>query len=235
MISIICLTSANLANSQETGEFVMKATPAEVLGEDAGTYSKYIGENEVISWEVYVPENYDPSKPAGIMVFAGAPQIVREPSGWLSVMKDKNLIWVAARHSGNGSSIYQKELLAMMSVPLIEKEYTIDKSRIYITGEGRTAGRAVMDYPLMFKGAIFMGKKIWENNADEKVSAIKNNRFVFVTREMSAIPKGNRYAYNKFKNADVTNIKMVLIRGAHRYNRPKFAQSIDYLDDVSNN
>ena len=230
VIAVLCLTSVNLAHSQETGEFVLNATPGEVLGSDAGSYSKYIGENEMISWEVYVPENYDPFRPAGVMVFAGAPRNVRAPSGWLSVMKDKNLIWVAARHSGNGASIFQKELLSMMSVPLIEKDYAIDKSRIYITGEGRTAGRAVMNYPQLFKGAIFMGKQIWENNAEEKVSAIKDNRFVFVTRETSAIPKGNRYAYNKFKNAGVANIEMVIIKGTHRFNRPKFSKSIDYLD-----
>lgn len=229
-ISLLFFTSISFAQSQETGEFVLKATTAEVLGNDAAKYENYISQNDALSWEVYVPENYDASKPAGIMVFAGAPRDVRAPNGWMSVMKDKNLIWVAARKSGNGSSVHQRELLAMMSIPLIEENYAVDKSRIYVTGEGRTAGRVVMDYPEMFKGAVFMGSRIWEDDAQEKVKNIKDNRFVFVTREKSAFPKGTRYAYNKYKTAGVANSKIVLIQGKHRYNRPKFAKSIDYLD-----
>lgn len=229
-ISILLLTSASFAQSPKTGEFILEATPAEVLGNQAATYEKFIGQNDVISWEIYVPDSYDASKPAGIMVFAGAPRPVRAPNGWLSVMDDKNLIWVAARKSDNGSSIHQRELLAMMSIPLVEKDYAIDKDRIYITGEGRTAGRVVMNYPDMFKGAVFMGNRIWEDNAQEKAKNITENRFVFVTRETSAFPKGTRYAYNKYKKAGVANSKIMLIQGKHRYNRPKFAESIDYLD-----
>ena len=230
IISILFLTSASFAQSPKTGEFIIDATPAEVLGNEAAAYENYISQNETLSWEVYVPEDYDATKPAGIMVFAGAPRDVRAPGGWMSVMDDKNLIWVAARKSDNGSSVHQRELLAMMSIPLVEKDYAIDKDRIYITGEGRTAGRAVINYPEMFKGAVFMGNRIWEDNAQEKAKNIKDNRFVFVTRETSAFPRGTRYAYNKFKKAGVTNSKIELIQGKHRYNRPKFAKSIDYLD-----
>ncbi|MBL4601327.1 MAG: hypothetical protein JKY84_01135 [Emcibacteraceae bacterium] len=229
-LSLLLFTSASFAQTLKTGEFVIEASPTEILGSDAVKYSSNIGVDDIISWEVYVPENYDPNKPAGIMVFAGSPQNVRAPFGWLSVMKDKNLIWVAARKSGNASSIHQKKLLAMMSVPIIEEKYNIDKNRIYITGEGRTAGRAVLDYPQMFTGAIFMGDRVWEDNADDKVKAITNNRYVFVTREKTAFPKGTRYAYNKFRKSGVTNSKIVLIQGRHRYNRPKFSKSIDYLD-----
>ncbi len=229
LVFAFCL-SFTLSHAQRTGEFVLTSTPGQVLGSGASEFSANIGEGEEIEWEVYVPEDYDANNPAGIMVYAGAPTIVREPTGWLSVMKDKNLIWVAARKSGNGASIHQKKLLAMMSVPLISKDYNIDESRIYITGEGRTAARVALDYPEMFDGAILIGKRLWEDDAENKVQNVLSNRFVFVTREASAVPKGNRYAYNKFRNAGVENTKMVEIRGNQRYNRPKFAQSIDYLD-----
>lgn len=232
-LSIICLWSVS-AYTQETGEFLIRTTPAEILGSKAGNYNSYIGEDEELTWEIYVPENYNASKPAGIMVFAGAPTIVREPSGWLSVLKDKNIIWVAARRSGNAASIYQKELLAMLSVPLIQSRYSIDEDRIYITGEGRTAARAALDYPQIFSGAIFMGDRLWEDNAETKISNVRDHRYVFVTRELSAFPKGNRYAYNKFRNAGVSASKIVHIKGHHRYNRPKFAESIDYLDVNTN-
>lgn len=230
IIAILASINITTAQSQETGEFIIKATPAEVLGADASSFQANIGSNEIISWEVYVPENYNASNPPGIMVYAGAPLDVRAPSSWMSVMKDKNLIWVAARKSANGSSIHQKKLLAMMSVPLIEKRYQINKERIYITGEGRTASRTALEYADMFDGAIFMGNNLWEDNADSKIKNALNNHYVFVSRESSAIPKGSKYAYNKFKKAGVTNIDFLYINGKQRFNRPKFAKSIDYLD-----
>lgn len=219
-----------LANSQEIGEFTKDATLIEVLGDMASDYTQFIDDDEILSWEIYVPENYDASKPAGIMVFAGSPNFVRPPVGWLSVMKDKNLIWVASRRSDNASSIFQKTLLAMMSVPLIENDYNIDRSRIYVTGEGRTASRAALDYPETFTGAIFMGSRLWEDNAEEKVKKALNNGFVFVTRELNAFPRGTRYAYRKFRSSGVEKLKLFFVQGRRRYNRLRFAESIDFLD-----
>ena len=226
----IALYYAPLAVSQETGEYVLDATPASVLGINAGQYSQFIDQDEILSWEIYVPENYNPSIPAGVMVYAGSPNNVQPPAGWLSVMKDKNLIWVASRNSKNGSSIFQKQLMAMMSVPLIEKDYNIDRSRIYITGEGRTASRTALEFPEMFKGAIFMGSRLWEDNADEKIKNALNNKYVFVTREKTAFPRGTRFAYYKFKSAGVNNLKLYFIQGTRRYNRPSLVESIDFLD-----
>jgi predicted peptidase len=231
IITLLATVSIASAQSQKTGEFILKATPAEVLGVDANNFQSNIRSDENISWEVYVPENYDPSNPSGVMVYAGAPNDVRAPAGWMSVMRDKNLIWVAARKSGNGASIHQKKLLAMMSIPMIEKHYQINKDRIYITGDGRTASRTALQYPNMFDGAILMGKNLWEDDAESKVKNALNNRYVFVSSESSAIAKGSRYAYNKFKKAGVENIDFLHIKGKHRYNRPKFAKSIDYLDE----
>ncbi|MDG1707311.1 MAG: hypothetical protein P8H03_01045 [Emcibacteraceae bacterium] len=231
LITLLATVSIANAQSQKTGEFILKATPTEVLGAEANNFQENIGIDESITWEVYVPDNYNAQNPSGVMVYAGAPNIVRAPAGWMSVMKDKNLIWIAARKSGNGASIHQKELLAMMSVPMIEQHYQINKDRIYITGDGRTASRTALQYPDMFDGGILMGKNLWEDDAENKVQGALNNRYVFVSRESSPIAKGSRYAYNKFKKAGVENIDFIHIKGKQRYSRPKFAKSIDYLDE----
>ncbi|MEZ5758961.1 MAG: hypothetical protein R3D86_12140 [Emcibacteraceae bacterium] len=225
------LTCACFAQGPKIGEFIMEATPADILNSDASKNEKYIGQDEKISWEIYVPENYDPANPPGIMVFAGAPRDVRPPNGWLATMRDKNLIWVAARNSNNGASIYQKEYLAMMSVPLITKDYQINQDRIYITGQARAAARAILNHPDIFDGAIFTGSRVWENNAEEKLKDITTQRFVFVTREKTNLPQGNRYAYYKFKNAGISNTELVYVPDTHRYTRTKFSRSIEYLDN----
>lgn len=224
------ILTATIANAQQTGMYFKSATLKEILGNEANKFHQYIGEDEFLTWDIYVPEDYDASKPAGVMVYAGSPNFIRPPGGWLSVIKDKNLIWVSSRRSGNASSIFQKTLLAMASVPLIEKEYNIDSSRIYITGEGRTASRAALNYPGMFTGAILMGNRIWEDNAEEKIKNSMKNSFVFVTRERNAFPRGAREAYYKFKSAGIEKLKLFFIQGIHRYDRPRFAESIDFLD-----
>ena len=77
----------SIANSQELGEFSKDVTLKGVLGYMASNYSQFIDEDEALSWDIYVPENYDASKPAGVMVYAGSPNFIRPPSGWLSVAK----------------------------------------------------------------------------------------------------------------------------------------------------
>lgn len=222
---------AVFAHAQDRGEFNINATPFEVLGTDASKYNNYIESNTNITWEIYVPENYDPSIPAGVLVFAGAPTDVRPPVNWFSVLKDKNIIWVAARASRRAASIHQRTLLAMMSVPLIEQRYAIDKNRVYITGEARSTSRAALDYPEIFKGAIFMGLRLWEDNAEEKIKDALNNKYIFVSRDASpSTPRSTRTAYNKFKKAGAKNIEFMHIRGQQRYNRQRFARSIDFLD-----
>ncbi|MBT5186366.1 MAG: hypothetical protein HOH19_06545 [Kordiimonadaceae bacterium] len=222
---------ANAQGTNTTGEFTISSTPSAVLGANSSNYNSVIDQNANITWEVFVPKTYNPSEPAGIMVFAGAPQQVRPPMGWLSVMEDSNLIWVAARKSDNGASIHQRELLAMMSVPLIEERYNINKDRIYITGEGRISGMAAMDYPEIFKGAIYLGQKVWSDDAADKIAKLINNRYVFVTNRNHMPPRSVRYAHSKYEDAGVKNTKLLHIKTGLRFSRPKLAESIAYLDN----
>lgn len=233
--TLIFLVTFSLSYAQsivKTGEMIISTSTGELLGADASSYNSIIPQSDQLEWEVYVPENYNPENPPGIMVYAGSPQDVRPPGSWMSVMEDKNLIWVAARKSGNGSSFMQKELVALLSVPLIEKDYKIDADRVYITGEGRIASVVTMDNPDIFKGAILSGTSIWSKNPESKINAILDKRFVFVTSQQggAGAVRTTRHSYYKFKDAGVKNLKLITVYGRHRYDRRKFSQSIDYLD-----
>ena len=53
-----------------TGEFSASFTIPELLGEtSARRYESIIASDEAVEWEIYVPENYDPENPAGILVY----------------------------------------------------------------------------------------------------------------------------------------------------------------------
>lgn len=248
---IILFSSISYAQEFRTGEFKLKASPKEVLGEGAIKYNKYFDLESLVTWEIYVSENYNVNKPAGVMIAAGAPRNVIMPNGWRSVFEDKNLIWIAALNTNNASTVDQKVILAMMSLPVIEKKYNIDKNRIFLTGEGRTAARTFFDYPEMFDGAIFMGGMTWDDNADDKIKYLLDKRFFFGVgysrnftspRTAAKQPQGfsnivfhgynvntsNVEWYRKFKKAGVKNaIRMIKTRSLRRAN---FAKAIDYLD-----
>lgn len=251
MLTVIFGSSVSFAQEFRTGEFKLKATPFEVLGNEAEKYYKYIDRDNLVTWEVYVPENYNRDKPAGVMVAAGAPRNVIVPTGWRSVFKDKNLIWIVAINTNNVNTVNQKAILAMMAVPIIEKKYNIDKKRIFLTGEGRTAARTFFDYPEMFNGAIFIGGMDWDDNADETVKKVVNKRIFFASssysrnftsrrstaKELSgfsnnaigySVNTSNEEWYRKFKEEGVKNtIRLISRRGLSRAN---FAKAIDYLD-----
>ena len=235
LATLLFLVTFSLSYAQSTvrtGEMIISASPGEIMEADAMSFNSIIGKDAIIEWEVYVPEDYDPTNPPGIMVFAGAPQNERAPFGWMSVMKDKNLIWVAARKSGNAATFVQKELLALMSVPLIEKKYKIDAKRVYISGVGRVSSVVTMDNPDIFNGAIFTDGDLWSKNPEYKINSILNKRFVFITGHQggAANVHSTRYSYNKFKDAGLKNLKLITISPIMRYDRRRFLEAIDYLD-----
>ncbi len=57
-----------------------------------------------------------------------------------------------------------------------------------------------------------MGKRLWEDNAREKIKRSMDNGFVFVTRERNAFPQGTREAYYRFKSAGVDKLQFFLFK-----------------------
>lgn len=84
MLGLVCLlyagTSPGSDSSAEaavrTGEFELVLTLTEAAGTAlAEVASSVILPDEKISWEVYVPDNYHPDKPAGLLVYISPPAI----------------------------------------------------------------------------------------------------------------------------------------------------------------
>ena len=83
-----------LATAQtQTGEYNITSNIHEILGDEIATsYTNVIEEDEEITWEIYVPENYDPNDPPGVMVYISPQNQIKTPSGWMSIMEESNLI-----------------------------------------------------------------------------------------------------------------------------------------------
>ena len=112
------------------------------------------------SYEVAVPEDYSAEKPAGLLVWISPMDLGRVPEAWPEVFAKRNLIVIGANNSGNDRGPYFRMALALDAVHNMQKRYTLDPKRIYITGfsgGGRASSRVGILYPDVFRGGLYQG------------------------------------------------------------------------------
>jgi len=224
--------------SIQTGSFSISHTSVEILGQEMATsYNDMLDQNEQVSYEIYVPTNYDPNKPSGIMVYISPQDSIKTPNGWMDIMEQNNLIWIAATQSGNKVMAGKRVLMAVMALPLLQKNYAINGNRIYVSGlsgGGRVASIVAMQYPNMFKGGIYnCGSNFWGDQTPLQIDLIKQNRFVFITGSEDFNLEDTKSVRRKYRKAGVENTKLMVIQrmGHQNPNRRKFMQAIEYLDE----
>lgn len=220
-----------------TGQFNVTSTIVEVAGESTARIVESIIEpDEPINWVLYVPDSYDPEKPAGLMVFISPSNSGEIPGRWKSVLEEHNLIWISARSSGNRTVVARRALYAVLAPNIAKKHYAIDDSRIFISGfsgGSRVAGMVAADYPHMFKGAIYMGGiNMLEDHPPRKYLLFRDNRFVFMSGLTDHARDSTRRAHRQYLETGVLNCELIEIAGAgHERPEPRFLESaIVFLD-----
>ena len=119
----------------QTGEFNASFTITELLGSrSAELYERIIPSDEAIEWEIYVPDNYDPERPAGVLIYISPKPKGNIPKQWKSLLGEYNLIWIGANKSGNRVLVSRRIAYAVTAPAVIDKYYQIDSDRIYLTG-----------------------------------------------------------------------------------------------------
>ncbi|HYM86701.1 MAG TPA: PHB depolymerase family esterase, partial [Pseudoxanthomonas sp.] len=111
-------------------------------------------------FELYVPEP-DARGKFGLMVFVWPADDIQVPADWWKVLRDRNMIYVASRRSGNTENIFDRRVpLALHGYEHVRLKYDIDPERVYIggfSGGSRTAQRVAMAYPDVFRGVFMTG------------------------------------------------------------------------------
>lgn len=222
----------------QSREFQIQASAIELLGETAAQrYAPIMPVDDPIEWEVYVPATYDPARPAGLLVYISPQASGRIRAQWKSLMADANLVWVAANQSGNRVSPRRRIAYALLAVAMIAREYKVAQERIYVSGfsgGGRIASMVATKFPGLFKGAIYnCGVNFWEESTPESLELIKNNRFVFITGSKDFNLRDTRRVFKKYENADVQQIKLMVIplMGHSNPGKSDYAQAITFLDE----
>jgi len=171
------------------------------------------------SFEVFVPDTYDPEKPSGLLVWispANSGGLARP--GNLDVLSEENLIWIGANNSGNDRWHWYRTGLALDAAYNMQKLYNIDPERIYIagySGGGRVASSLAFLYPEVFQGgAYFFGCNYFRKvNVPEKPGAYWRAGF-------PPPPDGDLPQLKK-------DHRFVLITGEHDFNRDETAAYFD--------
>ena len=223
--------------SVQTGQFQISNTMLQILGAStARNARKVILPDESLTWEIYVPDDYRPDNPPGLMVYISPTPSGEIPRDWKTVMEEHNLIWVAANGSGNTAMVSRRAILAMIAPTLMQKQYKIDRERVYLSGlsgGGKMASMVATDNAHLFKGAVYnCGVDFWRQDPPKRFEQIKQNHYVFVTGTLDQALEPTKRVYKQYRKAGVENIKLMVIPNmTHRNpNRFKFSEAIGFLD-----
>ncbi len=231
--------SSAKSDAPRTGDFAITVTSRELLGEAAEKITTVLATDELISWQVHVPEGYSAESPPGIVVYVSPTQSGALPQDWSSVMDEYNLIWISANNSGNRVIVSRRVLKALLALNAIQQEYVLDQTRIYVaglSGGGKMASMIATEYANTFDGGLFIcGVKSWVVDKPRYFEAIKSNRYVFLTGEHDQALESTKRAYRNYRDAGVPQIQLVVIDDMGHANPPRreFSRAIEFLDNGS--
>jgi hypothetical protein len=192
--------------------------------------------DDVLRWHIYVPESYNPNKPAGLMVYISPTPSGRIRPDWRPVLDQENLIWISATKSGNNTPTRERILLASLAPFVAADRYEIDPDRVYLSGfsgGGKAAGIASIHLAGLFKGAIFIcGAEMWKDVEAAHIATAAPNRYVFLTGSRDFNRTLSRETYKAYSRAGLSNLKLMVIRGMGHTtpDADHFREAIRYLD-----
>lgn len=107
-------------------------------------------------YKIYLPKNYDPAVPHGIIYYLGYKDTVATPPKWQPIMDRTHLIFISTLSAAQTD--WQRAGLALDAVHNLKKRYTIDDKRIYLIGFPQPPGsipqRTGMAFADLFTGFV---------------------------------------------------------------------------------
>ena len=237
---LILLIVSPLAWSEDgprVGYFQETVTPLELLGEEgAEVISSIFPPDDKLTWQLSVPKNYDPTKPAGVMVFVGFAEWGGGKKIWNPVLEEQNIIWIGLIGGGDKNPLNERVLRAILAQAVLEREYRIDLDRYYLfgySGGAHVAAILATTKPELFKGTIYYGDALsWGRNLPPKIELIRQNNFMFMAGSRDGDVKEIRRVATAYQTAGIVNTEYVLITNVGREmpSTSYFEAAIEFLD-----
>jgi hypothetical protein len=240
LVGLAGLHSAANAQDELRGSFRLSRTTLEIGGVEMSQGLKdAFAVDEEVQWQVYVPENYDRNRPAGVFVFV-------DPAGWggmpdpyRPVFDGLNMIWIGANGIGAGISGRKALWMTILGERAIQQDYAIDLDRLYVgsTGAGAlTAVHAVLATS-EFAGVIHISGSIPLSDVSaDFLDTLKRKPIVFMTSNNDKANRSVRASYDSYKKAGFDNIKLIYdLDGSRDVAKPELVdEAIRYLDSRLN-
>lgn len=117
-------------------------------------------------FKAYVPRNYDPATPLGVIVYLGYKDTVSSPPLWQPVLEESHLIFISpVGHSGqhypSSVPLWQTTGLALDAVYNLKRQYAIDDKRIYQMSWNVGSTQMALATADVFNGLIVTYDQSW--------------------------------------------------------------------------
>lgn len=217
--------------SQPRAGFVrLEMTTEGLLGAEAAQSLNHILlASERIEWRAFVPRDYDPGRPPGILVFIAPIDWGGIPEEWTSVMDTHNLIWISPTQAGGIAAVEELIIKAILAPRVIDVDYTVNVKRIYVAGfddGGKVANLVQAADPGAFRGGIYMcGALFWGDKTPENMDLMRGNRHVFIRACSDPKEREVRGVYEEYRKAGFEGAELITVQTQHR--RLPEAQYVD--------
>lgn len=200
--------------------------------EEVAKLAKTLPPDKTVKFRVWLS---DAEKP-GVLVFVSPTDSGEPPVGWLALLKQKQLSWVAADGFGNQQLSAQRVLAAVMALSLAKRSAALDRKRIYIggmSGGGRIASLTAPRFPQLFSGALYIvGANFWMPDDAALRQQATATRYVFITGEQDFNRSEMKRVFSRYRTKGLNaSLLMDLPAFGHEYpNTEQLGQAIDFLD-----
>jgi predicted esterase len=233
LLLALCVVACPAHTQQPLTTMERSATLASLYTPDeAAGLSKTVPLDATVKFRVWQSE----SKTSGVLVFVSPTDSGEPPAGWLSLLQQKQLSWIAAEGFGNEKISAQRILAAMMALELMRKSAAMDRKRIYIggmSGGGRIASLAAPRFPQYFSGALYIvGANYWMPKDAQLRQRAAANRYVFITGEKDFNRGEMKQVFSRYQSGGLAASLLLDLPGfAHEYPDPgQLGKAIDFLD-----
>jgi len=211
-----CLLAGQVLAGEQTagGEHQIQLTLNQLLGpQQAARYRDIIPADEVLGWELYLPDN-DLSERPGVFVYVSPRNSGKIDPRWRAVMDQQNLVYIAARDSGNRKPVNRRMVLAIMAIRALARKIPFASDRIIVSGfsgGGRVASMLASQYPGAFSGALYIcGVNPFKKKTTD-VERLAQNRFVFLSGTRDFNLADTRRVYHQYL-ATGAQSKLMVVR-----------------------
>jgi len=195
--------------------------------------AKTLPADRIVKFRVWWSEDPHP----GVIVFVSPTDSGKPPKGWLELLQQKKLSWIAADDFGNQQPSAQRVLAAVMALSLAQKTAELDRKRIYIggmSGGGRIASMTAPRFPQLFSGGLYIvGANFWMPEDAQLKQKAAANRYVFITGTGDFNRTDMKGVFSLYRKKGLDSSLLMDLRDyGHEYpNVEQLGQAIDFLDE----